>query len=591
MRRINNIRISGKLVLLVALCVLLPFCSLSTAVLRYFYTERREYQKNSMQNILSRYQSSIELMLDQCAAFGNTLFRSQSLNHFMATEYRSDEDYLRTLNAGNRIPLLQNKAVYEQIGDICAYADNPSMLDGYDGYYVLTDQVRQSGWYQKVKSRSPNTQLITYVGNNEAGGQRLVLSLVTRLNYLPYGNKVEKYLKQDMDLNVLMYAGVPEEENGAYMFLVNEQNEILISNYPLWRENTGTVKSIDEFPLPDKYVSQTGAGLTDHPEYRLIRWEPQISIWQILNSHIGWFALLILANLLIPTVIIVIVTKSFKGRIDKLLRAMNEIGEGSFVQVDFAGDADEIGLLAKGLNASSGNLKHLVEEVYTAQTKMERLEKEKAIATYRALKSQIDPHFLFNTFELIRMRSVLKNETETARAIRQLAMLFRRMLDWENDIITIKEELSFIDDYIDIQNYISKYPTEYNVWCDEAALGAYLPKLTILTFIENSFVHGFGRSKPDKQIQLTIQEKKERVSITIIDNGKGISQESMEKIRRSAQTGIAESNGISNVLARLRMQYSDAFSFEVSNRDEGGTKVCFEIPLYYGDGEQEEPVC
>ena len=301
--------------------------------------------------------------------------------------------------------------------------------------------------------------------------------------------------------------------------------------------------------------------------------------------------LLILANLLIPTIIIVIVTKSFKGRIDKLHEAMSEIGEGKFVQVDFAEDADEIGSLARGLNACSGNLKHLVEEVYTAQTKMERLEKEKAIATYRALKSQIDPHFLFNTFELIRMRSVLKNETETARAIRQLAMLFRRMLDWENDIITIKEELSVIDDYIDIQNYISEYPTEYNVWCDEAALKAYLPKLTILTFIENSFVHGFGRSKKDKQIQLTIQAKNECVSITIIDNGKGISQESMEKIRRSAKTGIAESNGTSNVLARLRMQYSDAFSFEVSNLDEGGTKVCFDIPLQCGEGEQEEPIC
>ncbi len=132
----------------------------------------------------------------------------------------------------------------------------------------------------------------------------------------------------------------------------------------------------------------------------------------------------------------------------------------------------------------------LIQIVYKNKIKEQEMLVERQNAELLALHSQINPHFLFNALESIRMHSLLKNEYETADMVEKLALMQRQYVEWGNDSVEIRREMEFVRAYLGLQKYRFGERLSYSLEVEEDCLDIKIPKMTVVTFVENACVHG-----------------------------------------------------------------------------------------------------
>jgi two-component system LytT family sensor kinase len=191
-------------------------------------------------------------------------------------------------------------------------------------------------------------------------------------------------------------------------------------------------------------------------------------------------------------------------------------------------------------------------------------------ARVAALSNQINPHFLFNT--LTSISSLIRSQPETARVlIVKLSALLRRLLRSQEHFVTLREELSAVDEYLDIER-VRFGPTlvvERDI--DESCLDVVVPSMILQPLVENSIKHGLGRKVGEGRITLRAKRSPGFVSIEVQDNGVGLPQTRMET---ESESGI----GLRNVNERLRVIYGAPYQLKLHSQPGQGTQARIEIP-------------
>jgi two-component system LytT family sensor kinase len=199
-------------------------------------------------------------------------------------------------------------------------------------------------------------------------------------------------------------------------------------------------------------------------------------------------------------------------------------------------------------------------------------EQEKLLMAARveALANQINPHFLFNTLTTI--SSLIRSQPETARLlIVKLSGLLRRLLRSQEHFVTLREELSAIDEYLDIERVRFGPSLVVEKAVDEASLDLLVPSLILQPLVENSIKHGFARKVGERRITIRSTRKSGHAVIEVIDNGVGITSERHES---SVEGGI----GLRNVNERLSVIYGANCQLKIDSEPGQGTSVRLEIP-------------
>lgn len=296
------------------------------------------------------------------------------------------------------------------------------------------------------------------------------------------------------------------------------------------------------------------------------------------RQFIIWMALI---NLLYSTAIIFWVTRSMNVRLINILRHMEKVKNQQFVPIEVPETHDEIGELQSGFNRMILQIKSLINDVYIADIRRKNLEIEHFKAQLNALQSQINLHFLFNSLETIRMRSLIKNETETARIIHNLAKLLRSSLTWNKDRVTVKEELEFINCFLEIQKYRFGDRLNYRIEADPAALNVIIPKMVFLPFVENACIHGIEPMKDGGEIDIAIRLASNYLQFSVRDNGAGMKSEQVEQIYGYLERNekLGERIGVQNVVYRLKMLYGDQFRLFIDSAPGKGTLVRITLPV------------
>jgi two-component system LytT family sensor kinase len=188
-----------------------------------------------------------------------------------------------------------------------------------------------------------------------------------------------------------------------------------------------------------------------------------------------------------------------------------------------------------------------------------------------ALTSQINPHFLFNTLNTV--SSLIRFDPDMARGVvLKLSNILRRLLRKHETFVPLREELEFIDDYLDIEVIrFGRDKLQIFKEIDEDALEAFVPSMLLQPMIENSIKHGLGPRLEGGEIHIRTRRVDGRLLIEIEDNGMGISTERLAEVYGG---GI----GISNVHERLRLLYGDQFKMDIRSQEGQGTQIHIEIP-------------
>lgn len=296
--------------------------------------------------------------------------------------------------------------------------------------------------------------------------------------------------------------------------------------------------------------------------------------------------------LLVVILIVVIISAAilFSKRmvhlIRKLQNSMKCLEGGNYELITDSVGNDEIGSLVKSYNHMVGKMEALIEEVYQAGVRQKN-------AQFLALRTQINPHFLFNTLESIRIKAILNGDDAVADMVKMLAKIFRTVLDSDKKNYRVRDELENIRSYIQLQNIRFDNVITLREDIDLQIYDARIMSILFQPVVENCFKYGSKESGIPIQILITGQLVEENMMVfTIRDDGQGMTPERLEAVRRelylaldveiqeekSGEESASHRIGLRNIAERLHLRYGSDGKLRIVSSDEQGTVVEIHVP-------------
>lgn len=360
------------------------------------------------------------------------------------------------------------------------------------------------------------------------------------------------------------------------IFIVN-QDGIIVSGNNLELLNTR---------LNDTYrevIAQTSARIfdvvqNDQEEYvtyqtlanrswNLMAVIPVISYQNIFVELKQYFALVFGIAILVSAGVSILYTLSFSGPIRKLLKTMQDFGNGNFNVISSVTSSDEIGLLSQNFNMMVYNINDLIDKVYT-----ETMLKQEA--ELKSLRMQINPHFLYNTLDTINWLSREKGVPEVGAMAKSLGDMMYYTING-SDFTNVEDEIKNINNYLMIQRKRYEERIVFTVDIPDELYPYKLPKLILQPLIENAIIHGLENKMKGGLVSIWGRINNKMLMLSVSDNGIGMSQ---EKVKSILLKDSHESIGVRNVNQRLQLYYGEQRGLEIQSIINVGTQVTISIP-------------
>lgn len=264
-------------------------------------------------------------------------------------------------------------------------------------------------------------------------------------------------------------------------------------------------------------------------------------------------------------------------RVGSILNAMNEVTTGDLqVRLPVNNSKDELDMIACNFNDMCEKLELYIQKSYLAEI-------EQKNAQMQALQSQINPHFLYNTLEAIRMKAICNGDREVGKMLYSMVGLFRSQLK-EADVITLGQELDYCKQYLELFMY--RYPGifQYHVECCPELLSLPIIKFVLQPIAENYFIHGIDRERQDNEVWVRAEKQGENLFLYVEDNGYGMEEQEIEKKNRELRENLPDrgekkSIGITNVNRRIKAVYGDACGISIESGNPKGLRVTITIKV------------
>ncbi len=561
--RLINFSIRRKLLLIYLFCVLIPTLIFSYASYKYTMQATINEKTTLYRHALERVSTAIGASAANAIELSNTIYADRNMYDHINRVYSDEAECLQHYNDymksawENILPYNTSIALFD------VFSDNRTLINTRNIRRV-DSTAAGTDWYGQFIKNGRKTAFYIHVDELTAGtSKRRLISYVRVLNYSrAFNHFVKITFKPEMLERILRTEALP-----GTLYVVDSSNRIIAHT----AMSDMVAHAPSEFMLFDEVETGSGQMLLSSPIPNMDGWNVFFRIDNSLMTEAfrqNWMnmLLLIFSITVFASAVIYFISSSLYRRIAVLTEHMGKVSQGDYVLIpEERKGNDEIGSMITSMNRMTVKIKELIEDVYKAKIRQTQLELLKNQAELNALQCQVNPHFMFNVLETIRIKSFLKNEFETSRIIKYMSRIFRKLLMWDEDMIEIREELSCIREYLQIQQY--RYEDELNIEidADERAMDLRIPKMTLQTLIDNACEHGFAEERDVKMIRVSIHIINDNlVEIRVYDNGKGMTREQIGHvldINSSEGKGI----GIKNVIGRLNLYYGDKYSIRISS--------------------------
>lgn len=255
--------------------------------------------------------------------------------------------------------------------------------------------------------------------------------------------------------------------------------------------------------------------------------------------------------------------------INSIIDYINNFKKGDFDQEKIIQRDDEYSMIATALNEMADEINRYIEQQYLFQLKQQKAE-------MAALENQINPHFLYNTLEIIRSKAYINGDDVVANAIYSLGSMYRNMVKG-NSVITIEEELAMLEKYLNLMEFKYTNNFYYQIDMPQEMLELKTVKFWMQPIVENFFEHGFNKDSEYNVLLILGEKKGNQYYIRFVDNGTQVETEKLKEINSRLHTeGVeitGEHVGLKNVYSRLRYFYGAKFEMEIENNENGGITI------------------
>ncbi|MGI2328965.1 histidine kinase [Planococcus sp. YIM B11945] len=378
-----------------------------------------------------------------------------------------------------------------------------------------------------------------------------------------------------------------EENNFAltnYMNLIDSLTETTgrAQMYRAQQETEASAREFSEATRISNYISETTLTLIDSELKTYERFYRGIMEQSAELRQLGiWLLLLITFVLLVMTYWF---SMSITKPVQKLTHSANELAKGRFDLPIKVESNDEISFLAETFERMRINTNNLIVEIQEKAQLKHELQRSKLLlqeSQLRSLQSQINPHFLFNTLNILSKKAYLEGAEETSDLLVSVAGILRYNLKRLEKPVTLREEVIVLRQYMDIQKARFTDRLHLEMEIDESCLNVQIPGLTLQPIIENAVIHAIEPNEEGSAIWFRIIDAVDQVRIEIEDNGNGMEEEKIKHVleeRQGETEGHTSGIGFSNVVRRLRLFYGCEDVIEIDSGLGMGTKIVLKIP-------------
>ncbi len=569
-RDLNDLSLRKKLRYLYYFCILVPIVLTDAVILFSLFRAEQAEQFRDMAGVASAVKYSITSFVESPTVVARSIYLDSSIQEFLSTQFQGPEDYFEQYQAVMRNSVLHGISGIDNTV-ITIYADNEGIING--GGFLRRSNVEDEEWFKRYAESSYDTQLEFYYTPNDGRTAILLRNLSGHTK-----EKTACFLKIELDYGRL--AQNISSMNYAFPVYICADDEIIISSEG--PNNHGdaflSMAKSDGFAM-EQQLDLYGADIKIYVMRR------SNNVLSSLRDNAVLIVLLLLFNILSPQIIMNLLEKSITSRIFQLGDVFNQVDSDELIMIPEEGGKDEIGALMSNYNRMAKRMNDLVDQVYRNRLREQEMDIARQNAELLALYSQINPHFLFNALESIRMHSILKDEHETADMVEKLAIMERQNVDWSTDTNTVKKELEFVEAYLSLQKYRFGDRLSYRMDIQQECENIMIPKLTITTFVENACVHGIETKMSPGWVFVRVYTEKDTLCVEVEDTGGGMEESEVESLgerMRGASIDMLKGKGrvgIVNACLRIRMMTDSTADFSVESEKGIGTVILIRIPL------------
>lgn len=584
--RWKNLKLRGQMYRVYIMALIIPLLVIG-AVLVYntdkmlneYYMEMLKTENARVKNLL--YQITI-----QAYNISDEICLDNDEKRILSTKYDSSLDFVKAVNTTSEIDSIVYN--YTQISGIYIYTDNPTVAN-YKQYNVVTDEIAKQEWYQRALSET-NAFWTNIESSNIYGNKNNSMALVRRI-LLPNSDckaviviKLgDTYIRSRIDSDV---------EDAMSL----DEGGIVYSSKIDWYGKTMPI----EIDFEDRYYAHSKVVEVDDTKYfatvsttNLHMTNSQLYICTMNGS--SYYNIQGIKNVLIiilciavfvPGVVLIMFANRFTKRVYLLRKEMHKASMRDYdMTAKFSGH-DELTEAYEDLQTMVSDIKEKEALVYKAELNEKELRNNQQIMEYKMLASQINPHYLYNTLETIRMKSLTMGNKEVADCIKILGKTLQYVLkNTGTSATTLKKEIDHVENYLAIQKLRFGNRINYSLRIEEGLEPEKFEVLPLLLqpIVENAVIHGLEHIDSGGLIDIEIcQNQEEQLVITVSDNGQGMLPEEFEKMNKKLNTPglkLESSIGVYNICERIRLHYGEEYGMKLESEYGMGTKVILILPV------------
>ena len=500
---------------------------------------------------------------------------------------------------GSEITLLYDNNK-DNIENIALLSKNGQMLESVPAARLKSNvDVIDENWFRNTLLKTENlhfsTPHVQTIFDGSESQYRWVISMsrAVEITNGPYTD--QGVLLIDIRYNSLerLFDGV-NLGNGGYAYLISSDGEIIyhpkaqLIDSGIVKENNQESAGLKDgnyeevFDGEKRIVSVKTVGYTG---WKIVGVTP-LDGMSLNNIKTKLLMVFIIAFVLfILSIINSYISTRITDPIKELEKAVNEIEQGNLeVEVRSAGSY-EIQHLGTSIQSMARRIRKLMNDIVAEHESKRRSE-------FDTLQSQINPHFLYNTLDIIVWMIENEKQSEAVKVVTALARFFRISLSKGKSIIPVKDELEHVRNYLMIQHMRYKNKFTYDIEADEDVLELASLKLMLQPLVENAIYHGMEFMDGDGEILVRAWRREDDLYMSVSDNGLGMTQEQVERLFQAADhtsSGRGSGIGVKNVNERIKLYFGTGYGLEILSEPDEGTTVTAHLPaIPYQEVKKEE---
>ena len=380
--------------------------------------------------------------------------------------------------------------------------------------------------------------------------------------------------------------------NGGYVYLTNDRGDII------WHPKQNEIYS-GRFKEDNKYAATLKDGITvenlrgknitlnvrtiGYTGWKLVGVTPSAALG--VDGIKFRFFVLFVADLFLFLLAMInaFISDKISNPIKRLDGSVREIESGNLDVEILPSGSYEVEHLGKSIKNMLGRIKVLMSDLVAEHNAKRKSE-------FDTLQSQINPHFLYNTLDIIVWMIENENSDKAVNIVTALAKFFRISLSKGKNIITVKDEVEHVRNYLMIQNMRFKNRFEYSIDVDEKVLSYSSLKLMLQPLVENAIYHGMEFMDGDGEIDVKVFKEDNSLYFTITDNGLGMSEDMVETLLSKDFVSSKKGSGIGvkNVNERIKLYFGSEYGLKVESEPDEGTKITIHLPaVVYGENDED----